>query len=109
VAASRSAAWSAVVFDGGRTILERLSSQGVESLPRASSTIIRSSVGDTVIFISGLSYVRPLGKPTNTAVPSLLVPEADANACTPQGRTGISRIRSSDSSPTLAATANRTV
>ena len=36
------------------------------------------SVGEMTIIISGLSYVRPLGSPTKTAVPSLLVPEAEA-------------------------------
>ena len=44
----------------------------------------------TTISISGFSYDRPGGSPTNTVVLSLPVPDSDAMASTPQGRTGTS-------------------
>src|SRR5438874_138688 len=69
----------------------------------------RWSVGETTTSISGFSYARPPGRPTNTVASSDDVPEAEANACTPQGRTGTSTTSSSFASPEAAVTVSRTL
>ena len=56
---------------------ERGSPRRPIGVPIANSTSIRRTVGESVISISGPSYIRPAGRPTKTVVLSLLVPDAE--------------------------------